>query len=54
MVFGGRELKGGRHIRYSHAQLANLHVTLLNHAGVPIESVGDVTGPLPIEPLSGI
>jgi hypothetical protein len=55
LVFGGTELKGGRHIRYaSRAQLANVHVSLLNRVGVPVESVGDVTGGLPIEPLTGI
>jgi hypothetical protein len=54
VVLGGDRFKGGRHIRFNHAQLANLHVTLLNHVGVPIESVGDGKGPLPLEPLSGV
>jgi hypothetical protein len=55
LVFGGDQLKGGRHIRYtSRAQLANVHVTLLNQVGVPVESLGDVTGRLPSETLSGI
>jgi hypothetical protein len=54
VVLGGDRFKGGRHIRYNHAQLANLHVTLLNHVGVPVESVGDATGQLPLEPLTGV
>lgn len=44
---GGGQLKGGRHIRYpSGTVLSNLHVSLLNKLGVPVESVGDSTGPL--------
>jgi hypothetical protein len=43
VVLGGDQLKGGRHIRFDHAQLPNLHVTLLNHVGVPVEKVGDST-----------
>jgi hypothetical protein len=54
LVFGGDQIKGGRHIRYSHAQLPNLHVSLLNRLGVPVESVGDSTGQLEIEPLAGV
>ena len=51
---GAGTLKGGRHIRYAHPELSNLHVTLLNKLGVPVESVGDSTGQLPLEPLSGV
>jgi hypothetical protein len=57
VVFGGGDarLKGGRHVRYAkRAQLANVHVSLLNSVGVPVESVGDVNGALPVEPLTGI
>jgi len=54
VVFGGDQIKGGRHIRYSHAQLPNLHVTLLNKLGVPVERVGDSTGSLALEPLTGV
>ena len=54
VVFGADQIKGGRHIRYSHAQLPNLHVTLLNKLGVPVERVGDSTGSLALEPLSGV
>jgi hypothetical protein len=54
---GAGQLRGGRHIRYNHAQVPDLHVTLLNKLGVPVEKVGDSTGKLsiePIEPLSGV
>jgi hypothetical protein len=52
---GAGQLKGGRHIRYSGAQLPDLHVTLLNKLGVPVENVGDSTGRLSLEqPLSGV
>lgn len=53
LVFGGDHIKGGRHIRYhDRAQLPNLHVTLLNSVGVPVEHVGVSTEKLSIEPLS--
>ena len=52
-VFGGDRIKGGRHIRYhDRAQLPDLHVTLLNEVGVPIENVGVSTTKLPLDPLS--
>jgi hypothetical protein len=52
---GAGRLTGGRHIRYtSHPELSNLHVTLLNKFGVPVENVGDSTGQLPLEPLSEV
>jgi hypothetical protein len=50
---GAGRIKGGRHIRYaSGTVLSNLHVTLLDSMGVPIEAVGDSTGKLTIEPLA--
>jgi hypothetical protein len=52
---GGAVRRGdGRHIRYSGAQLPDLHVTLLNKLGVPVEHVGDSTGRLSIEPQSNV
>jgi len=43
---GGR-LKGGRHIRYpDQTPMANLHLTLLDKLGVPMEKLGDSTGEL--------
>ncbi len=42
---GGGKLRGGQHINFAErTPLANLHLTLLQRAGVPIESVGDSTG----------
>ena len=53
LVFGGDRIKGGRHIRYhERAQLPDLHVTLLNEVGVPIEKVGDSNEKLPLKSLS--
>src|SRR5207244_10808402 len=37
-------LKGGRHIRFNHMPLANLHLTLLDQFGVHRDSIGDSTG----------
>jgi hypothetical protein len=47
LVAGGAAggMKGGRHIRYENpTPLANLHLTLLDKAGVRIESFADSTG----------
>ena len=52
IVVGSDQLKGGQHYRFPHAQLANLHVSLLNTLGMPVEKFGDVNGRLPLEPLS--
>ena len=42
---GAGRLKGGQHINFAQrTPLANVHLTLLQRAGVPIESVGDSTG----------
>ncbi|MDP3739983.1 MAG: DUF1552 domain-containing protein [Hyphomonadaceae bacterium] len=46
-VFGGGcgKLKGGQHIKAeNHTPLANLHLTLLDRAGVRADSFGDSTG----------
>ena len=52
VIFGADKIKGGRHIRYNHEQLPNLHVTLLNAVGVPVEKVGDSKSRIELEPLS--
>ena len=47
LVAGGAAtgLKGGRHIRYEKpANLANLHLTLLERVGIQMDSFGDSTG----------
>ena len=41
---GAGNLKGGRHIKFKDVPLANLHLTLLDHFGVPCEKIGDSTG----------
>jgi hypothetical protein len=57
LVAGGTAhgMKGGRHIRFEQpAPLANLHLTLLDKAGVRIEHFADSTGKVDglFEPLS--
>jgi len=47
LVVGGGcgKLKGGQHVRYpDRTQLSNVLLTLLDRAGVPVESVGNSTG----------
>jgi hypothetical protein len=47
LVAGGAasRLKGGRHLRYEKpANLANLHLTLLDRVGVHLDSFVDSTG----------
>lgn len=42
---GGGVIRGGQHIHFAErTPLANVHLTLLQRAGVPIEQVGDSTG----------
>jgi len=46
-VIGGGcgKIKGGQHINFAErTPLANVHLTLLQRAGVPLEKVGDSTG----------
>jgi hypothetical protein len=43
----GGLLRGGRHLKYpADTPLANLHVSLLDRMGVPIEQFADSTGRL--------
>jgi hypothetical protein len=50
---GAGQIKGGRHIKCPlDTPLANLHLTLLDKMGVPVERLGDSTGH--IELVSGI
>ena len=45
---GAGQLPGGRHLQYPEGTpLANLHVSLLDKLGAPIERIGDSRGPLP-------
>jgi hypothetical protein len=51
LVGGAGSIRGGRHIRCADGTpLTNLHLTLLDKVGVPIDRFGDSTGT--IEPLS--
>ena len=46
---GAGQLAGGRHVAFperDRTPLANLHVTLLDKLGAPVERIGDSTGPL--------
>jgi len=52
---GAGALKGGRHLRYAQpAPLANLHLSLLDRAGVRLDSFADSNGKIKevVEPLS--
>jgi hypothetical protein len=55
LVAGGGAGRGGRHIKYAQpTPLANLHLTVLDRAGVKLDSFADSTGKIPelLEPLS--
>ena len=55
LVAGGERVKGGRHIQYKQpTPLANLHLTLLEKAGVKIDSFADSKGKVKelLEPLA--
>ena len=55
LLAGGAAGKGGRHIKYpDDTPLANLHLSLLDKMGVPVESLGHATGKLPLDPLSSV
>ena len=53
ILVAGAVTERARHIKYQEGTpLANLHLTLLDKLGVPVEKLGHSTGRLPIEPLS--
>ncbi len=55
LLAGGAAGTGGRHITYpDNTPLANLHLSLLDKMGVPIESLGHATGKLPLDPLNNV
>jgi Protein of unknown function (DUF1552) len=52
---GAGTLRGGRHLVYrNETPMTNLLLSLLDKVGVPAEKLGDSTGRLPIETLSGV
>jgi hypothetical protein len=47
VIRGWKTIKGGQHMKNAeHTTLANLHVTLLDRAGIQENSLGDSTGKL--------
>ena len=51
---GGGQLHGGRHLQYPETPMTNLLVTMLDKAGVPVETLGDSTGRLDAGYLSDV
>ena len=54
---GAGKLKGGRHLQYEVSKdlpMTNLLVSLLDKAEVPVEKLGDSSGRLDLETLSGV
>ena len=52
---GGGKLKGGRHLKYEgETPMTNLLVSMLDKAGVRVDTLGDSPGELPMAPLSGV
>lgn len=52
LLAGGGAGTGGRHTRYPEdTPLANLHLSLLDKMGVPLDALGHSTGRLPLDPL---
>ena len=52
---GSGGLKGGRHLRYSDGTpMANLLVTMMDKLGIPEEHIGNSTGKLDADLLSGV
>ena len=51
----GAQVKGGRHLKYKNdTPSVNLLVTMMDKMGVPIDRVGDSSGKLNLETLSGV
>jgi len=49
----GGKMKGGRHLKYpQETPLANMHLSLLDKFGAPIEHIGDSSGRLEMDKLS--
>jgi hypothetical protein len=55
LLLVGGNVKGGRHLKFAtDTPLANLHLTLLDRLGVRIDTIGDSTGALDLDMLSGV
>ena len=52
---GAGALQGGRHLKYEgETPMANLLVSMLDKAGVPVDDLGDSTGRLGMETLANV
>ena len=52
---GAGKLKGGRHLRYDgDITNANLLLTLMDKLDVPVDALGNSTGQLRLDTLSGV
>jgi hypothetical protein len=52
---GAGRLRGGRHVTFpGELPMTNLLLSLLDKVGVPAETLGDSTGRLELEPLTGV
>jgi Protein of unknown function (DUF1552) len=55
LLVAGGGLKGGRHLVYPiETPMTNLLLTMLDKSGIRSDKLGDSTGPLNVEPLSGV
>jgi hypothetical protein len=55
LLVAGGGLKGGRHLVYPiETPMTNLLLTMLDKSGIRTDKLGDSTGPLNVEPLSGV
>jgi len=52
IVVGGDLIKGGRHVRFDHQHVANVHLGLLHKLGVPAEMVGDGKQPVALDAIA--
>ena len=51
----GGQIRTGRHLAFTeNTPMSNLFVSLLDKVGIEVEKIGDSTGPLPLESLSGV
>jgi hypothetical protein len=51
----GGQLRTGRHLAFAeNTPMSNLFVSVLDKIGIQVEKLGDSTGPLPLETLSGV
>jgi hypothetical protein len=54
LVGGPSLIKGGRHLKYDGLPSANLLLSILDKMGMPIEKIGNSSGELDVDTLSGV